>query len=125
MKHWIAVAALVAVPVLAQAQDVAKVAGVWSTTGEVQGIPVIEKCTLAQDADAKITGSCEVQGTKYPTTGSVKDKTVIWQHGGNYNGTDFVITYTGKLGTDGVLTGTMSVDPFNVDGSFTSKKDAN
>ena len=124
MKHWIACAVIVAAPFLAQAQAPANAAGVWSSVGEVQGIAVTETCTFTQDADAKLTGSCDVEGKKYPTTGNVKDQTVIWQHAGNYQGTDFIITYTGKLGSDGAITGTMGVDPFNVDGSFTSKKAA-
>ena len=124
MKHWIAVAALVAAPLMAQAQAPASVAGVWSTAGDVSGVAVTETCTFTQDADAKLTGSCDVDGKKYPTTGSVKDKTAVWSHGGNYQGTDYIITYTGKLGSDGTMTGTMSVDPFNVDGSFTAKKAA-
>jgi hypothetical protein len=124
MKHWIAVAALVAVPFVAHAAAPATVAGVWSTTGDVSGVAVQETCTFTQDADAKLAGSCLVDGKAYPTTGTVKDTTVTWQHAGNYQGTDFTITYTGKVGSDGAVTGTMSVDPFNVDGSFTSKKAA-
>lgn len=118
MKHWIAVAALVVVPFVAHAAAPATVAGVWSTTGDVSGVAVQETCTFTQGADAKLAGSCLVDGKAYPTTGTVTDTTIIWSHGGNYQGTDFVITYTGKLGTDGAMTGTMSVDPFNVDGSF-------
>ncbi|AFL87129.1 hypothetical protein Terro_0797 [Terriglobus roseus DSM 18391] len=124
MKYWIACAVLIAAPLAARAASPANAAGIWSTTGEVSGVSVVETCTFTQDADAKIAGSCLVDGKAYPTTGTVKEETVTWQHGGNYQGTDFIITYTGKLGTDGAITGTMGVDPFNVDGSFTSKKAA-
>ncbi len=116
---WIACALLMGLPALAAAPS--DVAGNWALTGEVQGIAVLETCTFTI-ADTALTGSCTTESGKYDTKGKVDGTTVTFHHGGKYNGDDFVITYTGKLGTDGAMTGTMDVDPFSVTGSFTGKK---
>ncbi|SDE72827.1 hypothetical protein [Terriglobus roseus] len=119
-KVWIAAFA-VAAPLLAQTPAPANVAGVWDIGGEVAGVQVVEHCTFVQADDASITGSCDVQGAKWPTTGNVKGGDVTFQHNGKYNGDDYTITYHGKL-DKGALTGTMDVDPFGVTGSFTAAK---
>ena len=118
---WMACALLMALPAIAAAPD--DVTGTWSFTGEVQGIAVLETCNFTQ-ADTALTGSCVTEGGKFDTKGKVDGKTVTFSHGGKYNGSDYIITYTGKLGTDGAMTGTMDVDPFAVTGSFTAKKGA-
>ena len=71
-----------------------------------------------------LKGSCTTDSGKYDTTGKMDGSTASFSHGGKYNGSDFIITYTGKLGSDGLITGTMDVDPFSVSGSFTAKKGA-
>ncbi len=118
---WMACALLMALPAIAAAPN--DITGAWSLTGEVQGIPVLETCSFTQ-ADTALTGSCTTESGKYDTKGKVDGQTVTFSHAGKYNGSDFVITYTGKLGTDGAMTGTMDVDPFAVTGSFTGKKGA-
>lgn len=118
---WMACALLMSLPALAAAPD--DVTGAWTFTGEIQGISVIENCNFAQ-ADTALTGSCVTDSGKYDTIGKVDGKTVTFHHAGKYNGDDFTITYTGKIGTDGAMTGTMDVDPFSVTGSFTAKKGA-
>jgi hypothetical protein len=122
MKHWVAVAFLVAMPALASAPTDANVSGIWTLSAEVQGVTVDETCTLAQTPESKLTGSCDTSTGKYDVTGTVKDKTATFSHGGEYQGTKLVMTYTGKVGDDGAITGTLDVDPFSVTGSFTAKK---
>ena len=127
MKHafglGLGLAVLMAVPAVAAAPAAVDVTGTWTVAGEVQGVAVNETCTLAQAADGKITGTCDVAGmAKYDTTGTVKDQTVVFVHGGTYEGNALTMTYTGKLGSDGALTGTVDVDPYSVTGSFSAKK---
>ncbi len=120
-RIWIA-GFVLAMPLFAQTADApADVSGTWNIGGEVSGVEVVETCTFAQSADAKLTGNCDVQGVKWPTTGSVKGAEVTFQHNGKYNGDDYTITYHGKL-DKGALTGTMDVDPFAVSGSFSAAK---
>lgn len=116
---WMACALLMALPAIAAAPD--DITGTWAFAGEVQGIAVLETCNFTV-ADTALTGTCTTDSGKFPTVGKVDGKTVTFHHSGKYNGDDYVITYTGKLGTDGAMTGTMDVDPFSVTGSFTAKK---
>jgi hypothetical protein len=119
-KAWMVTLAMAA-PLLAQTAAPTNVAGVWDIGGEVAGVSVVEHCTFTQADDATLTGSCDVQGAKWPTTGTVKGVDVTFQHNGKYNGDDYTITYHGKL-DKGALTGTMDVDPFAVSGSFNATK---
>lgn len=120
MKYWIALAFLAAVPAIAAAPDTT-VAGTWAITGDIQGVDIAETCTIVQQ-DVVLTGSCDTPSGKYDLKGKLDGKTVSYSHGGKYQGSDFVITYTGKLADDGSIAGTMDVDPFSVTGNFTAKK---
>ena len=110
-------------PAIAAAPGDVDLTGTWSLTGDVAGTQVNETCTLMQK-DTALSGSCDTSTGKYNTTGKIDGKTATFKHGGNYQGTDLTITYTGKLNADGSMTGTMDVDPFNVTGSFSAKKGA-
>jgi hypothetical protein len=113
---------LMAVPAVAAAPADVDVTGTWSIAGDVSGVTVVETCNLKQGTDAKIVGSCDTSTGKYETTGSVANGTATFKHGGSYEGNPLTITYTGKLGTDGLITGTMYVDTYDATGSFTAKR---
>ena len=121
MKTMIALMCLMAAPAVASAPGDVDLTGSWTLNGEVAGTSVVEHCTLAQK-DTALTGSCTTDTGKYDTTGKTDGKTATFKHGGNYQGTDLIITFTGKVAADGTMSGTMDVDPFNVTGSFTAKK---
>ena len=95
--------------------------GDWTITGEVQGTPINDACTLVH-TDAKLAGTCMLGGKQYETTGSVDGKKVIFKHGGEYNGDPLTLTYSGAVADDGSIAGSIMVDPMNVDGSFSAKK---
>jgi len=99
----------------------ADLTGDWTITGDVQGYPINEACTLVHK-DAALSGSCATQGKKFATTGTVDGKKVIFKHGGEYQGDPLVLTYTGILADDGSFSGSIYVDPMAVDGSFAAKK---
>lgn len=126
MKLWIVYALAGAMPALAAtapravAPDV-DVSGTWSISGEVQGVGVEETCTVVQQ-DTVLTGSCDTSTGKYDLKGKLDGRTATFSHGGKYQGSDLTITFTGKVATDGTMTGTMDVDPFNATGSFSAKK---
>ena len=122
MRAGIALACFMAMPLLAAVPDEVGVTGTWTLSGEVSGVTVNDTCPLTLK-DPALTGTCDTSTGKYNTTGKIDGKTVTFKHGGNYQGTDLTITYTGKLNADGSMSGTMDVDPFNVTGSFSAKKD--
>lgn len=95
--------------------------GSWVISGNVSGVDVDETCTITQKA-AALTGSCAGQSGTQDATGSVEGSTVTLRHGGDYQGTPITITYTGKVAEDGVMSGSIDVDPFNASGEFTAKK---
>ncbi len=96
-------------------------AGDWTITGEVEGVPISEACTFSQ-ADAAITGSCKAQGKTWDTAGTADGKKVSFHHGAEYEGQALVLTFSGVLGDDGAVKGSLDVDPMNVSGYFTATK---
>lgn len=126
MKQWIVCACAVAMPALAASAPKAAAAdvdlsGTWTISGDVQGVGVEETCTVVQQ-DVALTGSCDTSTGKYDLKGKLDGRTATFSHGGKYQGSDLVITFTGKVAQDGSMTGTMDVDPFNATGSFSAKK---
>ena len=99
-----------------------RIAGNWTITGDVQGYPVNEKCTLT-GSDDKLAGSCTSESGKYDATGSLAGETLTIKHGGQYQGQALTLTFTGKLRADGSLSGNIFVAPLGYDGSFSASKD--
>ena len=98
------------------------VSGTWRIEGDIQGNPVRDICTLTV-ADAKITGSCKGDTGTFDATGEVTGTKIVFRHGGEYNGDKLTITYSGTVDDTGVLKGTVDVQPMDVSGDFTAKKD--
>lgn len=96
--------------------------GTWEIKSEVMGNAGEEVCTLTQDG-ARIAGSCTGQdNAKRDVTGEVSGEKVTFRHDGDYEGQTLTITYTGKFETGTVLSGEVSVAPFNVEGTFKATK---
>ncbi len=98
------------------------VSGSWNIDGDVQGNPVRELCTLTL-ADGKITGTCKGDQGSNDVTGEITGAKVVFRHPGEYNGDKLTITYAGTIDDMGVLKGTIDVQPMDVAGDFTAKKD--
>jgi hypothetical protein len=96
------------------------ISGTWQIKGEVAGNPLNSTCTLVV-AEAKITGSCKnSEGKVDPIFGEVKEGKVIFEHGGDYQGQELKIIFTGTLPSAKEMTGTIEVKPFDVSGEFTA-----
>jgi hypothetical protein len=99
--------------------------GTWKINGDVQGTPVIMTCILTE-TDHKLTGNCTgAAGDMKPRmlTGEVKEETVSWHFDTEYEGNPITVSMAGKLVEDGAkMTGTMYVDPMQVDGTFAAVK---
>jgi hypothetical protein len=94
--------------------------GTWQITGDVAGNPLNEVCTIAR-AESKLSGVCKNQeGKDYPLFGEVKGDTITFEHGGDYQGQEIRIIYTGTLASPKQLKGTVEVKPYDVSGEFTA-----
>ena len=96
------------------------ITGKWQLKGDVVGNPLNTICDITQ-AGATLSGSCTGDtGVPTPITGTVKDGVVTFQHGGDYQGTELTIIYSGKLETPSSIKGTIEVKPFSAEGTFTA-----
>jgi len=101
------------------------VSGVWKLDGMVEDHPVNPTCTFKQTAE-KISGSCKFeQNTEVQPadlTGTVNGKDITWKFSVDYEGTNYTLTFSGKLDSDTSIKGTIAVDPSDSSGEFTAKK---
>lgn len=95
--------------------------GVWTISGDIMGYPLKETCNLTVQGSS-LTGSCKGEGKAYDVTGTSDGAKIVFKHGGEYQGTALTDTYKGTLSEDGVLSGSVDVDPMSVSGTFTAKK---
>jgi hypothetical protein len=98
------------------------VTGTWNIDGDVQGNPVKEVCSFTL-ADGKVTGSCKGDQGAYDVTGELAGMKFVFRHGGEYQGDKLTLTYSGTIDDMGVLKGTLDVQPMDVSGDFTAKRD--
>jgi hypothetical protein len=117
MKSLAAALALVITTVVVAAA--ADVSGTWNVEGEVVGYSVKFACTLKQAGDT-LSGTATIQGKDSPLTGTVKDRTVTFQFDVDHEGQTYTNVYTGTVGENGVLEG--SIEVAGQLGSFTAKK---
>ena len=112
-----------AIPHAPPAGTADSVSGTWRIAGDVVGNPVNEVCTLRQ-AGAAVSGSCraaDVANAKVQdVTGEVKDGQLTFRHGGDYQGTAITLTFTSTTATAKELKGTIDVQPFGVNGTFSA-----
>jgi opacity protein-like surface antigen len=106
--------ALTAVTVLA-----ADVAGTWNVDGDVVGNPIKFTTVWKQDGET-LSGTATLEGKDIPVTGTVKDKTITFEFDNDHEGTTYHLVFTGTLGDDGGLKGSIAVA--GVEGTFTAKK---
>jgi hypothetical protein len=96
------------------------VAGAWQFKMEVGGTDYTEVCTFKQ-AGAVLSGTClGDSGKPYPLTGELKDGKLTFQHGGDYQGQEITIIYSGSLAAPAKIEGTLNVKPFDAAGTFTA-----
>jgi hypothetical protein len=108
------VAALAAVSVFA-----ADVAGTWKVDGDVVGNPVKFNTVWKQDGET-LSGTATLEGKDVPVKGTVKDKAVTFEFDTEHEGTTYHLVFTGTLGDDGGLKG--SIEVAGAEGTFTAAK---
>jgi hypothetical protein len=103
------------------AADNASVTGKWKIHSSIAGNESDSECTLSQ-TDNDVTGTCKTaEGNDAKVTGKVDGAKVAWSFESEYNGTPLTLKYNGTLDSAaGKIAGSMSVDPFGVEGDFTA-----
>lgn len=110
---------LVAVLAVAPTAVAADVSGTWDVDGSVYGYPVQFPCSLKQEG-GKLTGTAHIQEKDQAVTGTVQDGTVTFKFEVEHEGTTYELVFTGTLGSDEDMSGTIAVA--GVTGEFTAKK---
>jgi hypothetical protein len=119
MKKFAILALLAGATLVAAQSDVPSINGKWTVHAAIAGNESDTECTFSQTG-SDLTGSCKAAdqpASKF--TGKIDGTKVTWSTSSDYNGTPLTIKYVGKL-SNGKITGTMSVDPFGVEGDFTA-----
>lgn len=95
----------------------------WTVSGNVQGVEWTEACDLTADAGGKLTGACTSPDgkSKYNTVGTVNGDMVSYSHDGEYEGSALTLSFSGKVATDGSITGLVDVAPNGASGTFNGK----
>jgi hypothetical protein len=106
--------ALTAVTLLA-----ADVAGTWNVDGDVVGNPVKFTTVWTQEGET-LSGTATLEGKDVPVSGTVKESAVTFEFDAENNGTTYHLVFTGTLGEDGGLKGSIAVA--GVEGTFTATK---
>jgi hypothetical protein len=94
----------------------------WSFSGNVQGIVWDEDCKFTIDAAHKITGTCKVQDTEYPVTGTLDGTMLSFTHATDYQGSPYTLMFHGKIAADGAVTGDVDASPGEASGTFSGKQ---
>ena len=113
-----ALAASAAVVGVAAAEEPA-LSGTWQIHQSIVGNDSDSSCTFTQTGD-DLAGTCEGAMGTVKISGKVSEKKVNWTIQTEYNGSPLTLKYNGTLASATKMTGTVSVDPYGVDGEFTA-----
>lgn len=107
---------LLFVPLVSSAAAAADFAGKWTLNGDVMGNAVVLSCVVQQNAQAKLSGPCEVNGTdKAELAGELTDTalqfSIVVQ--------GYTLNYTGKVEGETV---SGSIEVAGASGSFSGQR---
>jgi|SRR5271168_1844665 len=112
--------ALLGLSIPAMAAD-AKLAGDWKLVSDVGGTTRESACTFTQDG-SKVTGDCKREDHTTHLAGTVTDKSLHMTAKSEYEGTPIDLTYDATFADDKTIKGTVDVQPFDAQGTFTLTK---
>jgi hypothetical protein len=98
----------------------ADLSGTWKVDGDVVGNPVKLSCELRQQGPTLSGTATFEDGKAVAVTGSVKESTVTFEFDTEHEGTSYHLVFTGTLGQDGGMKGTIAVA--GVEGTFSATK---
>jgi len=106
--------------VLVLAADNPTFSGKWKVHTSVAGNENDSDCTFTQK-DNDVTGSCTSDTGTVKTVGKIDGSKINWSYDSDYNGTSLTVKFSGALdSTMTKISGSVSVEPFGVDGDFTA-----
>jgi hypothetical protein len=103
-----------------QAQPVS-LGGAWTVRADISGNQSESSCTFTQK-EGDLTGTCKSDRGSVMIAGKVDGKTVSWQFDTQYEGQTLTVYYNGTSQSDEKITGTVNVQPMNVNGEFTATR---
>jgi len=116
MRHATLMSMLLMFPLATAGIAAADLSGKWTIDGDVAGNPVNLTCAVKQDADAKITGNCQVNGMEATEIeGAAKDATFKFA----FTVQGYTLTYTGTLEGDSM---SGDIEVAGTQGKFTGKR---
>jgi type 1 glutamine amidotransferase len=95
-------------------------AGTWSITGDVAGNPVNSTCTFTVADAGTVGGTCKLPTGETKATGTVKGQTLTFEISVAYQGSDYVLVFTGTAQSPTTMKGTIEVS--GAQGDFTATK---
>jgi hypothetical protein len=99
--------------------DNASLSGKWKVHSNIMDNESDIECTFTQK-DNDLGGTCATDSGDQPLTGKIDGPKITWSYKSEYQGTPLTVKYKGTLDSAATkLSGTVSVDPFGVDGDFT------
>jgi len=108
--------------------DAPSTTGLWKIEGAVRGRPVNMMCTLAEEQDHTLNGTCSGDGdgkTAHKIEGKVKAQKVEFHLQTAYRGSAITLMVNGKLNEDATrMDGGLEVEPMSVAGTFTATREA-
>jgi len=95
------------------------VSGKWQIHQSIVGNESDLSCTLTQTGD-DLAGTCDIPAGAVKISGKVSETKVSWTFQSEYNGSPLTMKYSGTVASPTKMTGTVSVDPYGVEGEFTA-----
>lgn len=94
------------------------VSGKWLVRNDISGNRSEQTCTFAVN-NQTLHGQCTSENTVVDVTGTLSNEEVTWQYETRRHLIKLTVTHKGKVKGDSIG-GTVQVNPFNVNGSFTA-----
>lgn len=107
---------LLILPLVPAGVAAADLSGKWTFTGDIQGNPVTLNCALQQNAQAKLSGPCEVNaGESTDLTGDVTDAAIRF----SITVQGYTLNYSGKVEGD---TASGNIEVAGTSGTFSGQR---
>ena len=118
MKSLILIIVFLSTVASAQAIDSLPKTSKWQISNSIRGNQTDQVCTFTVIHD-DLTGSCRSEGVDLKITGKVDGKKIFWTYKAKHGFISVTVVHDGTFDSSKIQ-GTVKVNPFGVDGSFTA-----